>query len=122
MERTDLKMLEINETGTITKKTLIETGVTLVNGQIIDRNSKIHIRGIDLKSNGAAVVSILLGDDVIFDKTFTAAGDDRLEEADRFISTNENRILSMSITTSATVTGRIFYCTEYTGGKVQKSS
>jgi hypothetical protein len=118
----DVRFVSVSTSGVQNKTTIIETGVTQINGAIIDRNTKIHIHEVDLVLSAAGTVTLYLGDDAIWERTLAAAGEVHTRDDDRFIPSNENRILSISVSAAIDVTGRIFFSPEYTGGKVVKET
>lgn len=116
MNHKDVKILPVNTSGVKTKETLLETGVTLVDGAIVDRNAKIHIHEIDLVISGAATVTLYLGNTAVYERTMTASGEIHSVDRDIYVSPNDNKILSISVSANVDVSGRIFFTREYTGG------
>jgi len=113
----DVKILEVSTSGIQTKTTLIETGVTIIDGGIVDRNSKIHVHEVDLVISDAATITLYLGDTAIYERTLTASGEVHSTDRDIFLPSNANNILSISVSANVTVSGRIFFTREFTGGK-----
>jgi hypothetical protein len=118
----DVRMVAVGTSGIKTKSTIIETGVTLIDGKVIDRNCKLHLNEIDLVVSGAATITIFLGNTSVYERTLTAAGEIHSVDRDIFVAPNDNKILSISVSTNVTVAGRIFFTIEYTGGKVIKET
>ena len=127
MHSKDTKILDVSTSGIKTKLTLIEPGVTELDNiqntiKYMDRNSKIHIHEIDFVVSGAAVITLYLGDESIWERTLTAAGEIHALDRDIYVASNVLRILSISVSTNVTVVGRIFFSYEYTGGKMVKET
>ena len=123
----DVKIVDISSTGIVSKTTILEPGVTEIPNiqdtvKVLDRNSKIHIHEIDLKISDASVITLFLGDKAIYERELTAAGEVHSIDRDIYMPDNNIRVLSISVSTNVTVTGRIFYSIEYTGGNVVKAS
>jgi hypothetical protein len=119
------KMLEIGTTGIQNKVTLLTPGNSSAGDNYIDRNSKIHIRDVDLVVGGAATITLYMshtdGDKAIYERTLTAAGEIHSFDRDLFVPDNKIRSLKMSVSGNTTVVGKLFYTVELTGGASKNS-
>ena len=69
---------------------------------------KIHIHEMDFRSSGAAVIRFNIGNQVIFERTMTAAGEFHIVDKDFF--TNQTQAhFTISISNAINVKGQIRY-------------
>ncbi len=118
------RILTVSQTGAITARTLIEPGVTSIAGNILDRNVRLHIVGMDLQVSGAGTVKFLLGTVEVFSRALGAAGSIFEQEIDLFNNADgeAKKALKLTVVGSVNVTGNIYWSYEYAGGQVVRTA
>jgi hypothetical protein len=118
-------ILAATQNGAVVGKTLVEPGVTVIStGNILDRNIRLHLLGIDLQLSGAGTVKFLLGSIEIFSRTLTAAGSIFEQEINLYNSADgqAKQSLTMTVVGSINITGNIFWGFEFAGGEVIRTA
>lgn len=102
------KQIRVSESASVSKKSLID-------GIREGCYYKIHVSGIQLDIGGETEVTLYGGNEIMFSRSFTAAGNINIIGANFFGDTGD---LKISVSQNTAVKGNLTYYEEYVGGDV----
>ena len=113
----DQKIYNISLTGVQSKTVLLEPGVTTWgDDNKLDKHIVINVHEIDLILDGAATIELFLGDQSIWRRALTAAGEIHSVDRDIYAPNEARQPLSISVSANITLTGIFRWSINWAGG------
>lgn len=113
----DKKLFNVDLTGVKSKLGLLVPGVTTWgDSNKLDKHIVINVHEVDLILSGASTIELFLGNQSIWRRALTAAGEIHAVDRDLYASNEPRQPLSISVSANITVTGTIRWSINWAGG------